>query len=69
MEGQKPSVGRIVHYSHSGTPLAAIITMVHTDTTINLTVFAQNGDSWGRQTVSYNEDRVTHGTWSWPPRV
>lgn len=57
----RPTVGRIVHYYSTSTdewinrigsePLAAIITAVHSDTCVNLTVFASYGDPASRRDV------------------
>lgn len=67
---QTPSVGRIVHYIHSGAVCAAIVTHVWSDTMINCAPFDANGNALpGVTSSSYNEDRITHGTWSWPPFV
>ena len=54
-----PTVGRVVHYhpgsadgmARGGQPLAAIVTYVHSDTCVNLTVFDSNGESYGRTSV------------------
>lgn len=70
---QKPSLGRIVHFNYlekNGNLVAsaAIIVHVHSDTCVNLKVFAKD----------YNEQdtiitSVVYGaynySWSWPPRV
>ncbi|GEM_PF-1389528 len=57
----KPTVGRIVHYfpamldegikPEPGSPLAAIITRVWTDTCINITYFDANGVAFGKTSV------------------
>ena len=67
----KPSIGRIVHYTgienDDQTPscLAAIITRVINETTVNLTVFTP----FTTYTVSkvYQGDGI--GSWHWPERV
>lgn len=79
--GQKPSVGRIVHYHTPGhgsyqvsPPLRpAIITAVNDDGTVALHVFFGDGERHegihdaGRLTVPYSEEPKA-GHWSWPPR-
>lgn len=68
----KPTVGRIVHYHQAGyeEPLAAIITKVWTDHTVNLTVFYPDGATTARSSVSLVENDVpSWGFWSWPPRA
>ncbi|WP_312903626.1 hypothetical protein [Stutzerimonas nitrititolerans] len=57
----KPTVGRVVHYfpamldegakPEPGSPLAAIITRVWTDTCINITYFDANGVAFGKTSV------------------
>lgn len=41
---QKPTIGRIVHYSHGGERLAAIITKVYSDGRVGLTAHPHG---WG----------------------
>jgi hypothetical protein len=59
----KPTVGRIVHYrplgyevfAHfptGGQPCAAIVTHVHSDRLVNLTVFDPNGVPYPRSSVT-----------------
>lgn len=79
----KPSIGRIVLYSLSAVEsainwqreCAAIITSVHSDRVVNLTVFTDA--TWGEPAESIK--RITSvelsksgapedGTWRWPPR-
>lgn len=72
---QKPSVGRIVHYSPPDEvadrkqPRAAVITHVWSETCINLYVFPDG--SYPLDDI--NPTSVTLGTgprtWCWPPRV
>jgi hypothetical protein len=59
----KPTVGRVVWYTpakHSPwdghQPLAAIITHVHSDAMVNLTVFNPDGDSHGVCSVDLIQD-------------
>lgn len=59
----KPSVGRVVHffpkedswafgfYVRGGKPHAAIVTAVHSDTMVNLSVFDHNGNQFSRTSV------------------
>lgn len=81
MEGQKPTVGRIVHYvpggndpPHNGAEvLPAIITRVWSDTCVNLRVFndglwdsgGQGNDFWVSSAMSGTGMRE----WTWPPRA
>lgn len=67
----KPSVGRIVHYkstdesahwNHADTH-PAIITRVHSDTCVNLTVFPDANESVTRTSCVLGQQ------WEWPPRV
>jgi hypothetical protein len=64
----KPSIGRIVHFN--GGPnapvVAAIITAVHNDELVNLTIFSSVGATGGVENVKLGEGV---GTWNWPPRV
>ena len=65
-----PTVGRIVHVAYSGMIYLGLVTYVWSDTCVNLALFSSDGDYVGGQTsLVYNEDRVSHLTWSWPPRV
>lgn len=81
MEGQKPSVGRIVHYVAYGTPggefkvgahRAAIITEVYDQPTdpdyIGLCVLNPSG-MFFNQHVPYDPTGEKGGTWHWPERV
>lgn len=62
-------MGRIVHYvKGAGVVRAAIITLVHDDGLVNLTVFESDGDTYGVGRVAFNESGKG-GTWHWPPRV
>ena len=75
---QKPSIGRIVHYNDDAYTwqtwqgrepdnwLAAIICRVHSDTTVNLSVFDANGNTMPRTLVEMGDGRYQ---WRWPPRV
>lgn len=62
----KPTVGRVVHYhpgSHDtemafthGTPLAAIVSCVWSDTCVNLAVFDANGESFSRTSILLHQE-------------
>jgi hypothetical protein len=64
----KPTVGRIVHY-HQRTPAGeiapAIVTNVLDDTTVNLTVFGDHGNTQAQTSVALGTEP---GTWAWPTR-
>lgn len=75
----KPSIGRIVHFQSNEGTLAAIITAVHPDNHVNLTVFAPNrvpgwitlgqkGTPEETPLIPYAEE-PTLGHWNWPPRA
>lgn len=71
---QKPSIGRIVHFvgEHDGVHIAAIITAVHSDIEVSLTLFGPNGGMGFRLNVLQNEGIETPfagNTWHWPERV
>lgn len=67
-------IGRIVHYRQSaedsalhggaeGSVCAAIVTRVHSESAINITVFADASHPYGRLTVL---EGLEPGTWAWP---
>ncbi len=61
-----PTVGRIVHYhTHLGVTVAAIVTWINEDESVNLTMFAPMGATEGRIGVKQGNES---GCWSWPPR-
>lgn len=72
----KPTIGRIVHYKNTETEaqfqkgaqvVPAIITRVHSDNVVNLTVFTDSGGGVHQKTsVSLGTDA---GTWAWPERA
>lgn len=77
---QKPSVGRIVLFRSNqikdvgfdGAEVPAIITAVHSDDCVNLTVFRDAQDPVPITSVNYAEDFEASGqglAWRWPPRV
>lgn len=75
---QKPSVGRIVHYTPpsnesggKGQPHAAVVTHVWGDSCVNLNVLQDGSFKLANLTptsVSFS-DNGSPGTWNWPPRV
>lgn len=72
---QRPSVGRIVHYSaYNGVCLAALITGLSADGTAHLAVFTSlpnvNGvPSGGIQFHFGVGEGLAPGRWHWPERV
>lgn len=67
---QPPSQGRVVHYVHSGQIYTALVCFVHSDSVVNLAVYDhQGGHLGGRTSCTFNSDRTTHNTWSYPPFV
>ena len=70
----KPSLGRIVHYRVSEPSAAfnghdvhpAMITHVHTETCVNLTVFPDMHPPFCAGSVPYSETEPR--AWFWPPR-
>jgi len=73
---QKPSIGRIVHFvgERDSINLAALVTAVNEDDTINLAVFGPNGGYGFRQNVKHVEGPVqtteeASGTWHFPERI
>ena len=75
---QKPSIGRVVHYSSYGRRRPAIITRVGQNG-VDLTVFSDEGPPRNVFTVPYqaeeeisddpNATTIASGCWTWPPRV
>lgn len=75
----KPTIGRIVHFfdedlkdygpNHAG-PYAAIVTFVHNETTIDLTVFPSHVFTSRSQTSVERDagDRGARMWWQWPIR-
>lgn len=82
---QKPSVGRVVHFSFSGHRLPAVITHVWSETCVNVAVLgggltAPVGAGYEHSSSVLAEETpesasmpngmmTPHGSWSWPPRV
>lgn len=75
----KPSLGRIVLYTlpsdhhpvNQARTFPAIITAVHSDTMVNLRVFADGSSvmmEWVTS-VPYADQPGEPFTWAWPPRV
>ena len=77
MADQKPSIGRIVHYTpdepsasaRKGQPWAAVITHVWSDFCVNLGVFSDG--SFRLEELKPTSVEFGNGprTWTWPPRV
>ncbi len=65
---QKPSIGRIVHYTEGGKPLPALITEVDTDEVVSLNVFYPVGSDLKLGQIRFSKE-AQEGCWSWPPRV
>ena len=74
-----PSVGRIVHYQRKNlafsdgvdgsiVPVAAIITQVHNNELVNLTLFPGSGGVEYLTSVRVGDEGEAN-TWIWPPRV
>lgn len=76
---QRPSVGRIVHFTNSqGETCAAIITAVLSIAPLeegglpgrcDLTLFPPRKPVLVANNVGFHEEVGHKGTWSWPPRV
>lgn len=62
----KPSVGRIVHLRQGDATLAAVVSKVWSDTTVNLAFFTEDGSCSPRTSVIFGTE---DGRWSWPPRA
>lgn len=71
----KPTVGRVVWFRPEGReehdqPLAAIVTFIHSDQEVNLSIFSQDGFPLGRThiTLVQAEDEVPEGEYcEWMP--
>lgn len=73
MDPQEPSVGRIVHYvpvyDQAGAAVAALISGVNKDGSVNLHVFYNTPSSAVfRENIKYSEENEKN-TWHWPIRV
>lgn len=68
---QKPSIGRIVHVANeAGSPCAAIVTAVHSETCINVTKFnIEGGITHVTSLVKVSDAPKGTVDWNWPPRV
>lgn len=67
MDNQKPSLGRIVHYTDSNhISCAAMITAVNADGDVSLTVFPPGMSSYP---VMHSTQGEGVSTWHWPERV
>jgi hypothetical protein len=64
----KPTIGRIVHISHSATGCrAAIVTRVDAKGTVSLTIFSPNGQTlYATEVAEGPADKPD--TWHWPER-
>lgn len=79
MEGQKPSVGRIVDYiptederkAHNYADVApAIITAVWGENTINVKVFGDASEDYCKTSIMQKvSEEQQGGYWQWPKRV
>lgn len=73
MMDQKPSVGRIVFTKIAGQIRPAIITVVWSETCVNLHVFGEpiEGVDQGMYPTSVTRfpDCGAERSWDWPPRV
>lgn len=75
MSDQRPSIGRIVHYTNLGDKdgkyppeaQAALITGINDDGTVSLKIFYRTG-IFDMQSVPFSEEPLTRGHWNWPPR-
>lgn len=64
-----PTVGRIVHFGSASTPvepLAAIVTKVHSDDTVDLSVFKPGQSGAEAYTSVSRSDALDAFRWSWP---
>lgn len=75
---QRPSVGRIVHVvsnrcdAHKGGEryhLAAIVTYVWSDDTINAVAYAPNGEPAAFEMIQLDESAQDVQSWHWPERI
>lgn len=76
---QKPSVGRIVHYGYyqpwrdvEGEKLvavAAIVTQVNEDGTVNLAIFLPSGGLPTTASYVKQSETLEKDSWMWPPRA
>lgn len=74
MSQQKPSVGRIVHFTRApgSEPVPAIIVKVWSDTCVNLREFPDDDSGYcprWTSVVQRDASNEEHGNyWEWPPR-
>lgn len=81
MAEQKPSVGRIVHYTplnpkgNKGQPYPAVITHVWSDTCVNLCVLNDGSFTLSLEecptsvTLALDPQNPVPRSWCWPPRA
>lgn len=76
---QKPSIGRIVHLSHSGQRVAAVVTHVWSETCVNVQPLGPKAGTSEITSAVYEEETtvpedpnmigIAHHRWTWPPRT
>jgi hypothetical protein len=64
---QKPTIGRIVHFSEEGGPYAAIIAAVNDDGSLELATLGRNS-LYFQHGIKFDAEGAK-GTWRWPPRA
>ena len=72
MGQQKPSLGRVVLFSPSGTTreYPALVTCPHNDTCVNLQAFpVSQFPSEETSVTEQDPPHESHSSWRWPPRV
>ncbi len=70
-----PTIGRSVHFfeEDDGMPRAAVVTVVHSETCVDLCVFPLVSDPPGRSACVSSVEMIVHAQhmkrrWGWPPR-
>lgn len=68
---QKPTVGRIIHYTpvRGNSAWAAVIVLVHPTGSVNLRVFSPTSADVGLLTEVPFSGVPKEGCWTWPPRL
>jgi hypothetical protein len=66
----KPTIGRIVHFieQDGAKPLPAVITEVHSDTCVNLSVIPNVEHKSPHLVTSVTNHEGSQPRWMWPPR-